>query len=142
MVTASAKSAAERATCMMDEQEDRGLVTTIAARKGKFKSRSRDFDAMICFQVEPVGRWLLSHWRRQHVHRGESCREDGDGGDDAAEADSESSDNEEENADEQEVVFEDDIGYLRSLDPKAREIVFLENMFESSSCYFDDDFRR
>ncbi|XP_040581770.1 dnaJ homolog subfamily C member 2 [Lepeophtheirus salmonis] len=57
-------------------------------------------------EVEPVGRWFLSQWDRIHSTRGLSK--------DFHESSSESESEEEET----EIEFEDDIEYLRSLDPK------------------------
>ena len=59
-------------------------------------------------QVEPVGRWFLSQWERLHQARGLSSAQ-------VESEDEESSDND---AGEEEVEFEDDLEYLRSLDPK------------------------
>lgn len=60
-------------------------------------------------EVEPVGRWFLSHWERLHSARGFSTS-----GNDASElSESESDDSSTENDD-----FDDDIVFLRSLDPK------------------------
>lgn len=56
-------------------------------------------------QVEPVGRWFLSHWERIHCARGASI-----GNESVSDSESEVSDDE--------VEFEDDLDYLRSLDPK------------------------
>ena len=57
-------------------------------------------------EVEPVGRWFLSQWERLHINRtisqgyvSESSDDDADDGDD-------------------EGLFEDDLDFLRSLDPK------------------------
>ncbi|TRY61199.1 hypothetical protein TCAL_01484 [Tigriopus californicus] len=61
-------------------------------------------------EVEPVGRWFLSHWDRLHAPRGFSTSGFAS---DSSESDSDSSPEE-----EVEVEFEDDIQYLRSLDPK------------------------
>ena len=66
-------------------------------------------------EVEPVGRWFLSHWDRLHAHRGMSSSGAGAGSDEEDGADSASSSSEEE---EEDVEFEDDLEYLRSLDPK------------------------
>jgi hypothetical protein len=69
-------------------------------------------------QVEPVGRWFLSHWSRLNCHRGISVNSahSAQNDDDASESEDDSDDNQ-----ETEIVFEDDIVYLRSLDPKVRK---------------------
>ena len=54
---------------------------------------------------EPVGRWFLSHYERSHCARGTSASYES-----LSESASEDSETEED--------FEDDIDYLRSLDPK------------------------
>jgi len=59
-------------------------------------------------EVEPVGRWFLSHWERLETGRGLSEA--------AAAQDSES-----ESESEEEPDFEDDLEYLRSLDPKETQ---------------------
>lgn len=66
------------------------------------------FTHFFFFQVEPVGRWFLSYWERLHAARGISLS--GAGGESASESESEE--------EETEVEFEDDLDYLRSLDPK------------------------
>jgi len=60
-------------------------------------------------EVEPVGRWFLSHWERLHSARGLSTS-----GHDASEL----SDSESEESEAEDDNFEDDIIFLRSLDPK------------------------
>ena len=55
-----------------------------------------------------MGRYFLSHYERLHSHRHLSTNEE-------ASASSSSSEDESE---EVEVTFEDDLDYLRSLDPK------------------------
>lgn len=60
-------------------------------------------------EVEPVGRWFLSHWERLNCGRGLSIS-----GQDASEL----SDSESEESEEEDNSFEDNIIYLRSLDPK------------------------
>lgn len=65
-------------------------------------------DFLTSVEVEPVGRWFLSQWERLHQARGLSSAQ-------VESEDEESSDNE---AGEEEVEFEDDLEYLRSLDPK------------------------
>ena len=62
-------------------------------------------DFLVPIQVEPVGRWFLSHYERMNCTRGTSI-----GNESLSESESEVSDDEED--------FEDDIVYLRSLDPK------------------------
>lgn len=59
-------------------------------------------------EVEPVGQWFLSHWERLETGRGLSEA--------VAAQDSES-----ESASEEEPDFEDDLEYLRSLDPKETQ---------------------
>jgi len=61
-------------------------------------------------KVEPVGRWFLSHWERLESGRGLSIS--GVGGGQESESESESQES------ETEVDFEDNLEYLRSLDPK------------------------
>lgn len=60
-------------------------------------------------EVEPVGRWFLHHWDRLHSSRTGSHG-----------LLSESSDSEEEEVDDA-AEFEDDLEYLRSLDPKETQ---------------------
>merc|ERR1712156_870611 len=62
-------------------------------------------DFLVPIQVEPVGRWFLSHYERMNCVRGTSI-----GNESYSESESEES--------EVEDDFEDDIVYLRSLDPK------------------------
>jgi len=61
-------------------------------------------------EVEPVGRWFLSHWERLESGRGLS-----EAGKGQSESESESQES------ETEVDFEDDLDYLRSLDPKEAQ---------------------
>ena len=61
-------------------------------------------DFLVPLAVEPVGRWFLSHYERLHTARGISI------GQESISSESELSDEDEE--------YEDDIDYLRSLDPK------------------------
>ena len=67
------------------------------------------------FQVEPVGRWFQAHWNRLHAHR--TISEHNESGEIDAASDDESDDDSSEG--EEEIEFEDDIVYLRSLDPKV-----------------------
>jgi len=60
-------------------------------------------------EVEPVGRWFLSHWERLHSARGFSTSGHEISG--VSESESEESETEDDS-------FEDDIIFLRSLDPK------------------------
>merc|ERR1711970_1111347 len=62
-------------------------------------------DFLVPIQVEPVGRWFLAHYERMNCIRGTSI-----GNESYSESESEVSENEDD--------FEDDIVYLRSLDPK------------------------
>ena len=62
-------------------------------------------DFLVQTQVEPVGRWFLAHYDRMNCTRGTSI-----GNESMSESESEASDVEED--------FEDDIDFLRSLDPK------------------------
>jgi len=63
-------------------------------------------DFLLPIQVEPVGRWFLSHYERMNCTRGTSIGNESN----YSESESEESETEEN--------FEDDIVYLRSLDPK------------------------
>jgi len=60
-------------------------------------------------EVEPVGRWFLSHWERLNCGRGLSIS-----GNDASEL----SESESDESEAEDDSFEDDIIFLRSLDPK------------------------
>ena len=62
-------------------------------------------DFLVPIQVEPVGRWFLAHYERMNCTRGTSI-----GNESLSDSESEASDIEDD--------FEDDILYLRSLDPK------------------------
>merc|ERR1712001_673983 len=62
-------------------------------------------DFLSPLKVEPVGRWFLSYYERLHTARGTSI-----GNESLSESESEDSEGEDD--------FEDDIVYLRSLDPK------------------------
>jgi len=62
-------------------------------------------DFLVPIQVEPVGRWFLAHYERMNCTRGLSI-----GNESLSDSESEASDIEDD--------FEDDILYLRSLDPK------------------------
>ncbi len=62
-------------------------------------------DFLVPLRVEPVGRWFLAHYDRMHNARATSI-----GNDSPSESESEASDVEDD--------FEDDIVFLRSLDPK------------------------
>lgn len=61
-------------------------------------------------EVEPVGRWFLSHWERLHSARGFSTS--------GHHSISEVSDSESDESETEDDSFEDDIIFLRSLDPK------------------------
>ena len=65
--------------------------------------------------MEPVGRWFHAHWNRLHAHRALSENNDAVDGEGA----SDESDDDSSSGGEEEIEFEDDIVYLRSLDPKV-----------------------
>lgn len=73
-----------------------------------------DNDFVTTIQVEPVGRWFQSHWNRLHAHR--AISEHNESGEIEVTSDDDSDDDN--SGGEEEIEFEDDIVYLRSLDPK------------------------
>jgi len=75
-------------------------------------ARPLPFPFIKTIEVEPVGRWFLSHWERLESGRGLS---EAGGGRGASDSESESEES------EVEVDFEDDLEYLRSLDPKETQ---------------------
>eukprot|EP00095_Tigriopus_kingsejongensis_P006425 maker-scaffold469_size162558-snap-gene-0.27 protein:Tk06425 transcript:maker-scaffold469_size162558-snap-gene-0.27-mRNA-1 annotation:"hypothetical protein DAPPUDRAFT_312603" len=82
----------------------------VSAANGTDQALGLPANLLTSIEVEPVGRWFLSHWDRLHAPRGMSTSGLPS---DSSETGSESGDEVEE-----EVEFEDDIAYLRSLDPK------------------------
>ena len=65
--------------------------------------------------MEPVGRWFQAHWNWLHAHR--TISEHNESGEIEVTSDDESDDDRSDG--EEEIEFEDDIVYLRSLDPKV-----------------------
>ena len=77
----------------------------VSAPSNQLTMTSLPSDFLVPMQIEPVGRWFLSHYQRMNSARGTSI-----GNESLSETESEVSDEEDD--------FEDDINYLRSLDPK------------------------
>eukprot|EP00096_Caligus_rogercresseyi_P009601 TRINITY_DN3281_c0_g1_i1.p1 TRINITY_DN3281_c0_g1~~TRINITY_DN3281_c0_g1_i1.p1 ORF type:complete len:622 (-),score=203.88 TRINITY_DN3281_c0_g1_i1:163-2028(-) len=71
------------------------------------ENRTLPASFLTTIEVEPVGRWFLCQWDRLQAKRGLS-----------REGAQESSSESESEDEETEIQFEDDIDYLRSLDPK------------------------